>query len=98
MRVDGREDLTQHVPQAVHLIDEIENDWDSLVIDPELLQIFDQLRSREIDLRKAAIACVLARHEPTRPQPMIQRFDIDPCLQDKFAGVHGYTSIAWRGL
>jgi hypothetical protein len=97
LRLERREEFTHHVSHSVQLINKIENDGDPLVVDPEILQVFDQLRSREVDLREAA-ASVLARNEPACPKPMIQRFKIDPCLQDKFAAVHGYTSIACRGL
>jgi hypothetical protein len=82
----------------MELIDEIKDDGHCLIVDPQILQISDQLRSRDINLRKAAAFSVLTLAKPARLQPMVKRFNIDPCLHDKFTRLHGYISIAWRGL
>ena len=82
----------------MHLIDEIKDDRDTLVVDAEILQVTDQLSPGKIDLGKALGGAVLVWRKQARFNPFIQHLGIDARPQNEFVRFHDHTSMAWRGL
>ena len=72
LRRHAGKNVTQHAPQSVQLIDEVENDRDSVVIDPQVLQIVDQLHPGKIDFGKMPPFAVVARRQPAQGRSRIE--------------------------
>jgi hypothetical protein len=96
--MNARHHVPQRAPQAVQLVDEIEDERNALVIQSETFQIMDQTRTGDVQLREAARLAVANRNQPASLDPGIQRLTVEMRLQKEFAPLHGYTSMAWRGL
>src|SRR5690242_18776192 len=59
------QELVHAAAQAMHLVDEVQDDRDAFVVDPEIVaQIADQDRAREVDLGKSQLRLAL-RHQPS---------------------------------
>src|SRR5260370_19302332 len=69
---------TQHVPQAVQLIDEIEDDGNALFVDAERTQVPDELRPGEIDFGKAVRFAILPWQQPPGLDPGVKRSFVEP--------------------
>ena len=45
--------IAQRPPQTVHLVDQIEDHADPLIVDAQiLLQVFDEVRARDVDFER----------------------------------------------
>jgi hypothetical protein len=98
LRVDGRKQIAQSSPQAVHLIEQIEDDRNTLIIHSEVLQVVDEPRSGEVDIGEIALRAILARQQPAGRDPRLQALRIQPRLHDEFARFHRYAPVARRAL
>src|SRR5258707_4914907 len=66
---------TLHAPaQAVHLIDEMQDDRDAFIVDAEVLtQIANELRARDVDVGEHQLRLGLRRNEPAGRDPGFER-------------------------
>jgi hypothetical protein len=68
--------IAQRPPQTVHLVDQIEDHADPLIVDAQvLLQVFDEVCARDVDFGELLAGRVLARNQPLFLDPYFQRFD-----------------------
>src|SRR3981081_715591 len=98
LRRHGGNNLPQHAPQPVQLVDEIEDDRNSVVVGPQGLQIENQLHPGEIDFGYGPASAVGARPRPAGVDPGLERLGLEVRIQEKFARFHAHTPIASRGL
>ena len=70
LRVNGRQEMAERPTHPVQLIDEVKNDANALVVDPQVaLQIVDQLRPRHISLAEMLPFIFSTPHQPTGRNP-----------------------------
>src|SRR5262245_267022 len=74
-------------PQAMHLIDQMQDDGDPFIIDAEVLtQITNELRARQIDVREHQLRLGLRWHEPAGFDPSLQHMVFNAGPNQKFLG------------
>ena len=81
--------MAERPTHPVQLIDEVKDDANTLVVDPEVtLQIVDQLRPRHISLGEMLSFIFSTAHQPTGRNPGLQRFGFKVSATKKFAMFH----------
>src|SRR5258707_11371233 len=77
---------TLHAPaQAVHLIDEMQDDRDAFIVDAEVLtQIANELRARDVDVGEHQLRLGLRRNEPAGRDPGFERAMLEAGADQKF--------------
>src|SRR5262249_46594378 len=75
-----------HAPaQAVHLIDEMQDDRDAFIVDAEVFtQIANELSAREVDVGEHQLRLGLRRNEPAGRDPGVQRAMLEAGADQKF--------------
>src|SRR6202020_2097016 len=92
-----RSEVAQHLAQAMHLIEQIENDRDGFLVHAHvLLQVVYQSGPREIDVGKIGGVLFLARQQPTCFDPGGGGGRIEPRREKKFARAHDHASVDCR--
>ena len=63
----GREKIAQRLPHTVQLVEQMQNDGDTLIIDTDIaLEVVDQMHSREVDFGKLIVAvCSSGKSQPS---------------------------------
>ena len=57
--------IAQRPPQTVHLVDQVEDDADPLIVDAKvLLQVLNEVRPRDVGVGELLSDRVLARNQP----------------------------------
>jgi hypothetical protein len=72
----------------MELINQIEDDGHTCIINTQIVQILDQVSASKINLRIARLALIAAWCQPASFEPRVQRFIVDPGLEDKFTRFH----------
>ena len=69
----------------MHLVDQVQNDRDGLVIDAEILtQVVNELRSGEVDVGEHGLGVGLRRNEPAGGDPCLQRVLVQTGAEKEF--------------
>src|SRR5258708_3050398 len=85
--------------QTVQLIQEMQNDRDTLVVYPEIyLEILDQPRPREVGVREVKCRSAGDGQQPFRFNPGVQCQSVKVRSTDEFLGLHRHTPMDCRGL
>jgi hypothetical protein len=72
----------------VKLINEVENNWDTLIIGAKGLKVANEMSSGEIDFREFLIGAAPTRNQPARRNPVGQHCGFDPNLCDNLIRMH----------
>jgi len=91
----GREKIAQRLPHTVQLVEQMQNDGDTLIIDADIaLEVVDQMHSREVDFGKLIVAALLQRKEPTLGNPCFQHIGVQMRTDEKLLKLHAHYSVA----
>src|SRR5262245_30314418 len=94
----GAEHFSKHPSQAMYLIDQIQNDADSFVIDTQIvLQVPNQLSACDVGIRKRHFTGRLARNEPLLFDPRLERLTLELSADQEFLLTDYHDFISRRG-
>src|SRR5688572_7966915 len=91
--LDGCPHLPEHASEPTHLIDEIKNDGNTVVINSEVvLEVADQLRPRQIDVFELPTTAREMRPQPARIDHPLQRLRTHVRAHQELTRLHGRGS------